>query len=347
MPSAPILRGRGPSASSTQQPGWPSRPAAATPNAAHVSTSAASSAPHERPHEEPAISELHDRVGDELARAVVGHLAAALDADQLDAALGEERRCREHVLLARRDQASARRGARAGAGCRRSRLAARSPASRFWRSQASRYAIRPSQRTSRGAPGPAAIWSRSVSTACMWRTIAGAGARALTDRARGVQLPAHGRPRDGRHAPRMQSPTVLPNLFSPLTIGGVTIRNRIMSSGHDTVMARDGLVTDRLIAYQEARARGGAGLIVIQVAGVHPTARYTSTELTADTDATIPGYAAIARLSTVTARPSSGSCSTAGARSWTPRTARWPRPSPHPPCRPTGSTSSRARCPRR
>jgi 2,4-dienoyl-CoA reductase-like NADH-dependent reductase (Old Yellow Enzyme family)/thioredoxin reductase len=85
-----------------------------------------------------------------------------------------------------------------------------------------------------------------------------------------------------------------PRLSSPITIGGVTIRNRILSSGHDTVMAEGGLVSDRLIAYQEARARGGAGLIVIQVAGVHPTARYTATELTADTDATIPGYTRLA-----------------------------------------------------
>lgn len=85
-----------------------------------------------------------------------------------------------------------------------------------------------------------------------------------------------------------------PHLFSPISIGGATIRNRILSSGHDTVMAEGGLVSDRLIAYQEARARGGAGLIVIQVAGVHPTARYTSHELTADTDATIPGFTRLA-----------------------------------------------------
>ena len=85
-----------------------------------------------------------------------------------------------------------------------------------------------------------------------------------------------------------------PHLFSPITIGSVTIRNRILSSGHDTVMAVGGLVTDQLIAYQEARARGGVGLIVIQVAGVHPTARYTPTELTADSDDSIPGYTALA-----------------------------------------------------
>jgi 2,4-dienoyl-CoA reductase-like NADH-dependent reductase (Old Yellow Enzyme family) len=85
-----------------------------------------------------------------------------------------------------------------------------------------------------------------------------------------------------------------PHLLSPITVGGVTIRNRILSSGHDTVMAENGLVTDRLVAYQEARARGGVGLIVVQVAGVHPTARYTSTELTADTDAVVPGFARLA-----------------------------------------------------
>ena len=95
-----------------------------------------------------------------------------------------------------------------------------------------------------------------------------------------------------RHRP--PASPAFPHLFTPITIGGATIRNRILSSGHDTVMAVDGLVTDRLVAYQEARARGGAGLIVIQVAGVHPTARYTSSELTADTDASIPGFTRLA-----------------------------------------------------
>jgi 2,4-dienoyl-CoA reductase-like NADH-dependent reductase (Old Yellow Enzyme family)/ribulose 1,5-bisphosphate synthetase/thiazole synthase len=87
-----------------------------------------------------------------------------------------------------------------------------------------------------------------------------------------------------------------PHLFSPLRIGSVSVRNRIVSSGHDTVMAEHGLVSDQLVAYQEARARGGVGLIVIQVAGVHPTARYTSHELTADDDACIPGFRRLAEV---------------------------------------------------
>jgi 2,4-dienoyl-CoA reductase-like NADH-dependent reductase (Old Yellow Enzyme family) len=88
--------------------------------------------------------------------------------------------------------------------------------------------------------------------------------------------------------------TTFPNLFSPLKIGGMEVRNRILSTGHDTVMAHDGHVTDRLIAYQEARARGGAGLIVAQVSGVHETARYTSHILMATSDDAIAGYAALA-----------------------------------------------------
>lgn len=83
-------------------------------------------------------------------------------------------------------------------------------------------------------------------------------------------------------------------LFSPHRIRSLSIPNRIVSTGHDTVMAHDGQVTERLIAYHEARARGGAGLIIIQVAGVHPTARYTSHMLMADDDRCIDGYRVLA-----------------------------------------------------
>ncbi len=87
---------------------------------------------------------------------------------------------------------------------------------------------------------------------------------------------------------------MFPRLFSPLAIGGVTLPNRIVSSGHDTVMADHGQISDRLIAYHEARARGGAGLIVVQVAGIHETARYTSHVMMATDDSCIPGYRALA-----------------------------------------------------
>ena len=88
--------------------------------------------------------------------------------------------------------------------------------------------------------------------------------------------------------------TSFPNLFSPLRIGPVTLPNRIVSSAHDTVMTRDGQVTDQLVAYHAARAAGGVGLIVIQAAGVHESARYTSHVLMAADDSCIDGYRRIA-----------------------------------------------------
>jgi 2,4-dienoyl-CoA reductase-like NADH-dependent reductase (Old Yellow Enzyme family)/thioredoxin reductase len=83
-------------------------------------------------------------------------------------------------------------------------------------------------------------------------------------------------------------------LFSPLTIGSRTIKNRIVSSGHDTVMVDNGRIGEQLIAYHAARAQGGVGLIVVQVAGVHETARYTSHILMATDDSCIAGYEELA-----------------------------------------------------
>ncbi|PJI46494.1 MAG: oxidoreductase [Pseudomonas sp.] len=85
-----------------------------------------------------------------------------------------------------------------------------------------------------------------------------------------------------------------PHLFSPLSIRGKALKNRIMSTGHDTSMPTDNLVNDQLVAYHTARAKGGVGLIVLQVAGVHDSARYTSHVLMATDDECIPGYRRIA-----------------------------------------------------
>lgn len=87
---------------------------------------------------------------------------------------------------------------------------------------------------------------------------------------------------------------LFPHLFEPITLGTQTIRNRIVSSGHDTVLDDHGHIGDDLIAYHEARAKGGAGLIVLQVSGVHETARYTSHVLMATDDSSVPGYRAVA-----------------------------------------------------
>jgi 2,4-dienoyl-CoA reductase-like NADH-dependent reductase (Old Yellow Enzyme family) len=89
--------------------------------------------------------------------------------------------------------------------------------------------------------------------------------------------------------------TALPTLFSPITIRNLSIRNRIMSTGHDTTLPTAFVPNDALVEYHRARAAGGAGLIVMQVAGVHETARYTSHLLMATSDDCIPGYARVAQ----------------------------------------------------
>lgn len=85
-----------------------------------------------------------------------------------------------------------------------------------------------------------------------------------------------------------------PNLFSPISIGGLTLRNRIVSTGHETHLNEHGQIGDRLIAYHEARARGGAGLIVTEVALVHSSAVFVADPIRVDTDACIPGYKKLA-----------------------------------------------------
>ena len=85
-----------------------------------------------------------------------------------------------------------------------------------------------------------------------------------------------------------------PSLFSPLVIRGKTLKNRIFSSGHMTVMIRDGRPTDAMVAYHEARARGGAALIIIEAARAHRSGDSGRPAIHAYDDACIPGYARIA-----------------------------------------------------
>ncbi|MGI9391695.1 MAG: FAD-dependent oxidoreductase [Boseongicola sp.] len=83
------------------------------------------------------------------------------------------------------------------------------------------------------------------------------------------------------------------NLFSPIRIGPVEIANRIVSTGHHTHLAAN-TPSPELIAYQEARARGGAGLIVTEIVSVHRSAEVFSSLLRAHPD-NLPGFSDLAR----------------------------------------------------
>ena len=51
------------------------------------------------------------------------------------------------------------------------------------------------------------------------------------------------------------------------------MKNRIVRPAHGTVLGK-GTMNDVLIAYHEARARGGAALSILEVGSVHPTSAF-------------------------------------------------------------------------
>jgi 2,4-dienoyl-CoA reductase-like NADH-dependent reductase (Old Yellow Enzyme family)/thioredoxin reductase len=63
-------------------------------------------------------------------------------------------------------------------------------------------------------------------------------------------------------------------LFSPIRIGSIELRNRIVLPAIGSCFATfEGEITDRSINYYAARARGGAGLITLENTIVHPSGK--------------------------------------------------------------------------
>lgn len=60
-------------------------------------------------------------------------------------------------------------------------------------------------------------------------------------------------------------------LWSPLQLGPVTVRNRIVFAAHLTNYAENGHPSEQHAAYYAARAEGGAGLIITEEHSTHPT----------------------------------------------------------------------------
>ena len=72
---------------------------------------------------------------------------------------------------------------------------------------------------------------------------------------------------------------MLERLFEPLQIGPVVIPNRIVSTAHQTTLVSRYLPTDDFVAYHEARAVGGVGLIVMEATTPHPSGLLTDHQL--------------------------------------------------------------------
>jgi 2,4-dienoyl-CoA reductase-like NADH-dependent reductase (Old Yellow Enzyme family)/thioredoxin reductase len=86
---------------------------------------------------------------------------------------------------------------------------------------------------------------------------------------------------------------LLTHLFTPIQIGKLEIRNRIMLTGHGTGMGRDCRPDDQMVAYYEQRARGEVGLIMLGSQQVHPTSPGITGLLCNYDDTIIPGLRAI------------------------------------------------------
>lgn len=87
-----------------------------------------------------------------------------------------------------------------------------------------------------------------------------------------------------------RQPTRYRHLFSPLRMGPLTVRNRIVFSAHLTNYAADGLPSEQHAAYYAARAAGGAGLIITEEHSTHPTDWPYEKLIHGFNPAVIPGY---------------------------------------------------------
>ena len=77
-----------------------------------------------------------------------------------------------------------------------------------------------------------------------------------------------------------------PNLFEPIRLNQVTMRNRIVSTAHAEVYAEDGAPGERYIRYYEEKAKGGVGLAICggssTVSKDSPAAWWSSINLSRD-----------------------------------------------------------------
>lgn len=86
-------------------------------------------------------------------------------------------------------------------------------------------------------------------------------------------------------------------LFSPFTLRGVTLRNRIVFLPHYTAMAtRESLPSDTEVAYYAERAKGGAGLVIAGNYAVSPSGQMHATFVNASDPRVVKNFTRTARL---------------------------------------------------
>ncbi|OCA84995.1 FAD-dependent oxidoreductase [Pseudobacillus wudalianchiensis] len=84
--------------------------------------------------------------------------------------------------------------------------------------------------------------------------------------------------------------TQFKHLFSPVTIGCMELPNRILSTAHQTNHVINGIPTSDMTAYHVARAKGGAGLLILEAAAVHPSGMLTTNTIAGFDKKVVPAY---------------------------------------------------------
>lgn len=87
-----------------------------------------------------------------------------------------------------------------------------------------------------------------------------------------------------------------PKLFEPGRIGSLKLKNRLVMPPMATNFAlKDGTVTDRQIDYYEERAKGGVGLVIVEISCVDsPVGKGTARQIAIDDDRFIPDLSKLA-----------------------------------------------------
>jgi 2,4-dienoyl-CoA reductase-like NADH-dependent reductase (Old Yellow Enzyme family) len=88
--------------------------------------------------------------------------------------------------------------------------------------------------------------------------------------------------------------TTIKNLLSPITIGPVHVKNRIVMAPMNTGFAGpNGEATEKMIDYYEKRAKNGVGLIVVEATAVVPSVKNMACQPRLTDESYIPGFATL------------------------------------------------------
>jgi len=88
----------------------------------------------------------------------------------------------------------------------------------------------------------------------------------------------------------------MPGLFTPLTLRGVTFKNRVFVSPMCQYSSVDGMPTDWHLVHLGSRAVGGAGMVMVEATGVSPEGRISPADSGLWSDAHAAAFVPITRF---------------------------------------------------